>query len=187
MSTDIGVIAEEKNDVEVLYEFTCKLTLENKFSFSKFYAHGCGKLRRKCGAWAHNLLTRGCSLLVIIHDLDDNDEITLKKELQDHINSNAFAGTLILIPKYEIEAWLLSDELALKDIFNMNKAPKVPKHPENVPHPKEYLRDLVWKCCKKQYINVIHNRKIAKAIRIERLSVCPSFSSYPTFITNILS
>jgi len=126
-------------------------------------------------------------LLVVIHDLDDNDEITLKKELQDLINSNAFAGTLILIPKYEIEAWLLSDELALKNIFNMNKAPKAPKHPENVRHPKEYLRDLVWKCCKKHYINVIHNQKIAKAIRIERLSICPSFSSYPTFIDNMLN
>ena len=44
----IGVIAEEVNDVEVLYEMTCKIVSENSFSFKLFVGHGCGKLRRKC-------------------------------------------------------------------------------------------------------------------------------------------
>ncbi len=70
----IGIIAEEASDVEVLYELTCKLMNENMFSFKKFIGHGCGKLHRKCTAWAENLLLRGCSHLVVIHDLDNNDE-----------------------------------------------------------------------------------------------------------------
>lgn len=187
MSATIGVIAEEQNDIDILYEITCKLTLEENFSFRKFVAHGCGKLRRKCGSWAHNLLTRGCSLLVVIHDLDEFDEICLRKELEGYVSCISFVDRLILIPIYEIEAWLLSDDLALKQTFNMNKLPKVPKHPEGIRNPKEYLRDMIWKYCKKYYINTIHNKKIARYIKIEKLCVCPSFSPYPTFVDKHLS
>lgn len=178
----IGVIAEEHSDIDVLYEITCKLTSENNFSFSRFVAHGCGKLRRKCRAWSQNLVRRGCSHLVVIHDLDNNDECCLRKELEGTVSGIAFTSHLILIPVYEIEAWLLCDPLALKQTFGMSKTPKVPVHPETVRDPKEHLRDIVWKNCKKHYINTIHNEKIARTITIERLSVCPSFSPYPGFL-----
>ena len=124
----IGVIAEEYNDIDVLYEFTCKLTLERNFSFSKFVGHGCGKLKRKCRAWSHNLIRRGCSHLVVMHDLDNNDEDRLRKELENSLSDITFTGHLILIPVYEIEAWLLSDSLALKQTFGMKKTPKIECH-----------------------------------------------------------
>jgi len=183
-SVNIGVIAEEYDDVDVLYELTCKLTLENNFSFSKFISHGCGKLRNKCRAWSHILVRRGCSHLIVIHDLDTHNEGDLRDQLEQSVRGVGFTGHLILIPVYEIEAWLLSDPLALKQTFNMSKTPKVPVHPETIRHPKEHLRDIVWKSCKKRYINTIHNKKIAGAIRIERLSVCPSFSLYPEFLNH---
>ncbi len=182
MGVKIGVIAEEYDDIDVLYELTCKLTSESNFSFNRFVGHGCGKLRRKCRAWSENLIHRGCSHLVVMHDLDNNEEDCLRKELEDSVSGIAFTGHLILIPVHEIEAWLLSDPLALKQTFSMNKTPKVPAHPEAVRDPKEYLRGIVWKYCKKHYINTIHNKRIARATRIERLSACRSFSSYPEFL-----
>ena len=84
-SLKIGVIAEEKNDVEVLYELTCKIINEREFSFKQFVGHGCGKLRRKCGAWAVNLLRRGCTHLVVVHDLDKRNESELRAELDSAI------------------------------------------------------------------------------------------------------
>jgi len=182
MGVDIGVIAEEQNDIDVLYQLTCKLTLESNFSFSRFVGHGCGALRRKCRAWSHNLIQRGCNHLVVIHDLDNNDEDSLREELEKSVRGIAFTGYIILIPTYEIEAWLLSDPLALKQTFNMKKLPNTPKHPETIRNPKEYLRDIVWKYCQKHYINTIHNKRIATATRIDKLSVCCSFSPYPDFI-----
>lgn len=176
------MIAEEQNDIDVLYAFTCKLISESSFSFSKFIGHGCGKLRRKCRAWSHVLFQRGCSHLVVIHDLDTNDEGCLRQELEDSIEGINFIDRVILIPVYEIEAWLLSDPLAIKDTFSMSKLPRISKHPETIRNPKEYLRDIVWKYCKKYYINTIHNKKIAEEIRIERLSVCCSFAAYPEFL-----
>ena len=187
MAVNIGVIAEELNDIEVLYEFTCKLIPESSFSFSKFIGHGCGKLRRKCNAWTKNLIQRGCSHIVIIHDLDENDESTLRKELENNIIERISTYSLILIPIFEIEAWLLTDPLALKQSFNMKKTPKIKHHPETIRNPKEYLRNIVFKYSQKQYINTIHNRQIASNIRIDRVSSCSSFISYPGFVTNYIS
>lgn len=182
MGVKIGVIAEEQSDIDVLYELTCKLTLESNFSFSKFIGHGCGKLRKKCRAWSQVLIRRGCSHLVVIHDLDNNDEDCLRQKLEDNVHDITFTGHIILIPVYEIEAWLLSDPLALKQIFSMNKLPNISKHPETIRNPKQYLRDIVWKYCKKYYLNTVHNKKIARETRIEKLSACLSFSPYSEFL-----
>jgi len=97
----IGVIAEDNNDVDVLYEITCKLTKENSFSFKKFVGHGSGMLRRKCTAWAKNLLLRGCTHLVVLHDLDENNENELRKKLNDCVKNIKFKGYVILIPVKE--------------------------------------------------------------------------------------
>jgi hypothetical protein len=178
----IGVIAEEANDVDVLYEFTCKLVGERRFSFKHFVGHGCGKLRRKCSAWAENLLQRGCTEIVVVHDLDENDEGALRKELTRAIENTGCKAYVILIPTHELEAWLLVDAIAIQKVFAMAKLPRLPPRPETVPHPKEKLRDIVWQASRKRYVNTIHNRKIAAASRIAMLSACASFSPYPKFI-----
>jgi hypothetical protein len=182
MAVRIGIIAEEDNDVDVLYELTCKLTPESNFRFSKFVGHGCGKLRRKCGAWARNLIQRGCSHIVVMHDLDSNDKNVLYTELEGDIRHIGREYYLILIPVHEIEAWLLFDPVALKETFGMRKAPKTPTTPEKVSDPKKCLRDIVRKSCEKQYINTIHNKRIARAVRINKLLPCTSFSPYPDFL-----
>jgi len=187
MAVKIGIIAEEHNDIDVIYQFTCKLTPENSFSFSTFVAHGCGRLRNKCQAWSHNLIRRGCTHLVVIHDLDDKDQDSLRLELENSVRDTACSGRIILIPVFEIEAWLLSDPLALQQTFNMKKAPKIPQNPETIRHPKEYLRDIVWKDSKKRYINTIHNKKIASILRIDKISICSSFTPYPAFVSTTIA
>lgn len=178
----IGVIAEEKNDVEVIYELTCKVIRENQFAFSHFVGHGCGKVRGKGQAWAKNLLAGGCSHLVMVHDLDEREEKHLRSLLEEKIEDSDFEQKIVLIPVEEIEAWLLSDSEALKTVFNIQKLPKVPRWPETIKNPKEALGDAVQKNSKTQYINTVHNRHIAKALSIAKLNRCPSFSPYPEFL-----
>jgi hypothetical protein len=187
MAVNIGVIAEEHNDIDVLYQFTCKLAPENSFSFSTFAAHGCGRLRKKCRAWSENLIQRGCTHLVVIHDLDDEDQDALRAVLENSVRDIAFSGRIILIPVFEIEAWLLSDPLALQQTFNMRKSPKIPQKPETIPNPKEYLRDIVWKYSKKHYINTIHNKRIASVLSIDKVLLCNSFAPYPAFVSTIIA
>ena len=121
----IGVIAEEKIDVDVLYELTCKIVRENSFSFASFVGHGCGKLRKKCKAWAQNLVDRGCSHVVVVHDLDTRNERRLRATLEREINEVRAELKVVLVPVEELEAWLLSDPEALKVVFNMKKLPKI--------------------------------------------------------------
>lgn len=182
----VGVIAEEKNDIEVLYELTRKLINENSFSFSHFVGHGCGKLRRKCGAWAENLIKRGCTLLVVIHDLDKRNEFQLRATLEGHIKGLPFKHSVVLIPIEEIEAWLLSDPNAIKAVFNMRKIPRIPNQPERISDPKKFLSNLITRNSKSHYLNTIHNRKIAAELVIRSLKRCPSFSRYPVFLSEAL-
>ena len=187
MAVNIGVIAEERNDIEVLYEFTCKLVPENSFTFSSFAAHGCGRLRNKCRGWSNNLIQRGCTHLVIIHDLDTEVQNTLRAELDNSVRDTGFSGRIILIPVFEIEAWLLSDPLAIQQTFGMKRLPNVPQNPETIPHPKEYLRDVVWKYSKKRYVNTIHNKKVASVLSIRKALSCGSFAPYQPFLSNTIT
>ena len=182
----IGVIAEATSDVEILYQLTCKLIDENTFSFKKFVGRGCGKLRTKCTAWATNLITKGCSYLVVIHDLDDNDESDLRRELTGAVAGIPYKAHLILIPVREIEAWLLTDANALQKVFGFAKSPKLPGQPENIPDPKAKLAEVVWKSGRKHYVNTIHNKKIASAMSISKAKTCASFRPYPVFVSKHL-
>lgn len=178
----IGIIAEEDNDVEVIIAITAKIVPKNSFTTKKFVGHGCGKLRRKCSAWAESLQASGCDLLVVVHDLDRHLEDDLRTSITKSIKTTRFRGSTILIPVEELEAWLLSDAEALRNQFEMAHTPKIPANPEKIKSPKEYLRDLVWKMTKKRYLNTIHNKKIAERVSLERLKRCKSFSGYPEFI-----
>ena len=183
---NIGIIAEERNDIEVLYELTSKLIPVNDFSFKKFVAHGCGKLRRKCKSWAENLFRRGCKHIVVLHDLDASLEHELREELTTYVNSVGFDAFIILIPVHEIEAWLLVDSKALRKVFSMKKHPKTPMNHESILIPKKKLEEIVWKNTKKYYVNTIHNQKIAKELVLGRINRrCHSFRPYSNFINTI--
>ena len=184
-ATQIGVIAEEINDVEVIYEITCKIIKEEDFAFKRFVGHGCGKVRRKCRAWARILVERGCSHIVVVHDLDDREEETLRCELEEKIADLQFIYAVVLIPVREMEAWLLSDRQALKTVFNMRRLPRLPKWPETITNPKKFLADVVRNNSKSQYLNTIHNRRIARSISISNLDRCASFLRYPEFLGKI--
>ena len=184
-SIKIGIIAEEQNDIDVIYELTTKLINSNKFTFKKFVSHGCGKLRRKCSAWAQILKTSGCTFLIVVHDLDKNDEKKLRFTLERELTGVNFTNSIVLIPIEEMEAWLLSDPTAIKSVFNMKKLPKIPKHPENINSPKEFLSQLVKSNSKTQYLNTVHNKRIAEAVSISQLGACPSFTCFPPFLEQV--
>lgn len=179
----MGVIAEEKNDVEVIYQLTCKLVQKRSFKFHQFIGHGCGKVRKKCRAWAKNLIARGCTHIVVLHDLDEFNENELREELEVSIRDLRYTASIILIPVYEIEAWLLFDPDAIRKAFSMTKTPKVPRRPEIIKDPKEKLKEIVWHNSRKYYVNTIHNQRIAALMDISKLSNCNSFRLYPQFIS----
>jgi hypothetical protein len=177
----MGIIAEDDSDVAVLSEITLTLLKPHRIGFNRFVGHGCGKLRRKCGAWARTLVQQGCPWIVVVHDLDVHDERELHAQLTEAIAPAGAKASVVLIPKREIEAWLLYDGEAIAAAFNQDQQPRLPGNPESLLHPKKHLRDLIWKKYRKEYLNTIHNARIAKRIDVSLLTRAGSFAPHPVF------
>ena len=181
----IGIIAEDDSDVAVLRELTSSLLKPHTIGFKRFVGDGCGKLRRKCGAWALNLVRQGCPCIVVVHDLDENDEAQLRALLSGAIAPARARASVILIPKREIEAWLLYDAQAIARAFRENQQPPVPGNPESLNDPKKHLSELIWRRYHKDYLNTLHNALIAKHITVSRLRPCPSFARHYVFVATV--
>lgn len=189
MSKDlIGVIAEDNSDVDCIKHLVRKIRSDSNFGFKKFVGQGCGKISRKANAWAKVLKTQGCSSLILIHDLDRNSKIDLMGKLQSAINPSPIDNHLICIPVEEMEAWFLSDEDAFKSVFSITKKCNLPKKPESVQSPKEYIGDIVRKMTdsKVDYLNTKHNEKISEVISVDKIAEkCESFNELMQFVKKI--
>jgi len=181
----MGIIAEDDSDVAVLREITLAMLKPHAIGFSRFVGDGCGKLRRKCGAWARNLVQQGCPWIVVVHDLDVYDEQRLRSELSDAIAPARAKASVVLIPKREIEAWLLYDGGAIAAAFRENKRPRLPGNPESLVDPKKHLRDLIWKKYRKDYLNTVHNALIAKYVDVSLLGRSRSFAPHFVFTRTV--
>jgi hypothetical protein len=177
----IGVIAEDDSDVAVIREITLTLLSPYCIGFRSFVGDGCGKLRRKCGAWASVLIQQGCPWIIVVHDLDDYNEAELRELLAGTLANSNPTVSVVLLPKREIEAWLLYDPAAIAGVFNKTIRPTLPGDPESVLDPKKYLRDLIKKIYAKQYLNTVHNPLIAKRINVNLLRRATSFAPHPVF------
>jgi hypothetical protein len=182
--TRIGVLAEDSSDVDVVKELIRKFKSPNSFCIRHFAADGCGKLRNKCRAWANQLHLKGCSVLLLIHDLDRRNLAGLRKDLVSALNPCPIATHTIVIPIEEIEAWLMSDGNALKRAFSLKKAPNLSGNPEYIVSPKEKLESLVWRLSgkSKRYINTVHNAVIAKHVTVSNLRRCAAFHEFERFV-----
>lgn len=187
MTTKIGVIAEDNSDVDVINELVVKIS-NKEIAIRKFVGHGCGKLRRECHQWAQNLKGQGCSLLILLHDLDNNDLSQLRAQLSQALHPSPIRSNVIIIPVKEIEAWLLSDEIAIRAAMNLRVAVKRISNPESVGNPKEYLGRLVEQKSNgtKHYLNTVHNKRIAALLSLEKLRRCRSFAPLESFVTENL-
>jgi hypothetical protein len=122
------------------------------------------------------LVQQGCPWLVVVHDLDVNDEAELRAQLGAAITPARAKLSVILLPKREIEAWLLYDAKAIATAFRERQLANLPGNPEALTDPKRYLRDLIWKKYRKEYLHTIHNPQIAAHIKLSALGRSVSFT-----------
>lgn len=184
MSATVGVIAEDNSDVEVLKELIKKILPNVKFSMKHFVGHGCGKIIGKCYQWAGVLKTKGCSTLIVLHDLDQRDLGVLNSELNQALANCAIPKNTIVIPIREIEAWLISDSLAIQKAMNIHESIPPFPNPEEIMDPKKKISEVVYLRSgrTKRYINSVHNRKIAAELDLANLRRCSSFLPLEEFV-----
>jgi Domain of unknown function (DUF4276) len=182
---NIGIIAEDESDVAVIREITLTLLKPSTIGFKRFVGNGCGKLRRKCGAWAKILVDQGCHCIAVAHDLDTNNEAQLRAELETAVAPAKAQASVVLIPRREIEAWLLYDAEAIAKAFREHKRPALPGNPEALGDPKKHLRNLVRAKYGKRYLHTVHNVLIAKHINVARLAGSHSFAPHLNFVQRV--
>jgi hypothetical protein len=179
----LGIIAEDSSDVEVVAIILRKLAPRKAFAIKRFVGNGCGKLKGKCHVWAEQLSASGCSVLLLVHDLDRQNLKELRGSLEKSLAPCPLAKYLIVIPVEEIEAWLLADPAAVREVFKLKRLPKVPANPETINDPKGRLTGIVWFGSEKsrRYVNAIHNVKIAERVSVGALKRCASFRPLSEF------
>lgn len=184
-NSPIGIIAEDDSDVNSLMILVHKIAGNNKIGVKQFVGGGCGKIIKKCNSWANQLRAKGCKVLILAHDLDKKNFAHLKQNIEDALKPSPFENYLICIPTEEIEAWILSDNEAIKSGMNLKTVPQEFFHPEKIKSPKEEIEKIVRKLSsgEKSYINAIHNEKIIPHLSIEKAKTrCPSFAPFHDFI-----
>ena len=181
----MGIIAEDDSDVAVIREITSTLIKPYNLGFKRFVGYGCGKLRRKCGAWTAVLVAQGCSWIVVAHDLDFYEEVQLRAELTNAVTAATARPSIVLIPRREIEAWLLYDAAAIAKAFRSHALAPLPGNPELLADPKKHLRNLVKTRYRKSYLHTIHNPIIARHIKTTLLQRSASFRPHIAFVASV--
>lgn len=181
----IGIIAEDESDFCSIRILIQRLANTESISMKRFLGKGCGKIKRKCNSWANQFIIKGCSHLIIVHDLDTNNVKLLYEQISNALNPNPFKNYLICIPVQELEAWLLSDPEAIRKGMKLRKTPKIKYHPESINSPKEYLEKVVHQASdgEKIYIPTNHNEKIASELSLKKAKKCSSFIPLSEFIS----
>ena len=184
MTTFIGLIAEGDSDVDVIGVIVGKITTKPYSVGKNFVGDGCGKILGKCRAWAANLKARGCSLLILVHDLDTKNVKTLRNTLIDALTPAPISNYVIVIPVREIEAWLLADHEAIMRAVKAEKRLKKIPNPETIDDPKKRLRKEISRITnnRKAYVSTTHNKIIAQYAQLANLRRCSSFPPLENFV-----
>lgn len=183
MTYRIGIIAEDNSDVDVLYELIGKIAQSKGFVIRKFAANGCGRILGKCCQWAHQLSRQGCTLLVIVHDLDARVLAEFRPKIEQACRPSPIEKHVVIIPVREIEAWLLSDSQAIQKALNLKQ--KVPHigDPEALLDPKKMLGETIYlKSAKTKRYVVNDNQRIARKVELKNIRRCSSFLPLEKFI-----
>lgn len=181
-----AVLAEDRSDAETLSLLIKRIRNNNGLRVKWKGFGGSGDLFRN-GAKDINLFhtAHNCTHFVVCHDADDGNVDDRRKRIVDTIikPSGIEAKFCALVPVQEIEAWFLSDLVAVKSVFNGIDSNRHVGRPEDVKDPKENLVGLVRRAkSQPRYITSIHNPKIAEYLNIGVVrKKCPSFEPFYDF------
>jgi hypothetical protein len=93
----VGIIAEDDCDVDSIRTLIHRIKNNTNIGVRKFVGKGCGKINRKSNAWANQLKQKGCTTLILVHDLDAHDLVELNERIRTALEPSAINNYLICI------------------------------------------------------------------------------------------
>ena len=186
----IALIAEDDTDCNAIRKIVHRVLGED-VTTKKWASKGCSTLKKKLTAKIKLLSNEGCSIFIIVHDLDRNpqndslnNETELRSELEELSSKIESLKKHICIPIEELEAWFWSDPEVIKYLGGQKG--KAHPNPHEIKSPKEKLIELsVGKNRKPRYstnMNVELAARLNLALCYDR---CPSFENLLNFLRSL--
>ena len=188
----VGILAEDRTDCDTLKVLVQRMLAArgHTASFKHRGKDGAAHLVRKAKVWMSELADEGCTVLLLVHDLDRspanqmlNDQHALRVRL-DKIPVPKGVVRYICIPIEELEAWFWSCPNALERIAPGTGKDRVQSSPERLTKPKEALIRLSasQRDGKARYTTG-QNPELAELLDLELCARrCPSFRDLHTFL-----
>lgn len=174
-----GIIAEDISDYISICVLIKRIAMVDRITTSKKLGAGKGKINRKYVSWCEELLKDGCHVVVILIDQDRE----IASDIETKINSaikNLRGRYIVCVPVEEIEAWVLADINALREVFEIKESIKEVRSPEMQTSPKEMIEKIIKKATgnRKMYVKTSHNPKIFENIDLCKLGNCQQFVKF---------
>lgn len=187
----IGVIGEDKSDVDVLTRLIRRLANDDRYPVKGMGYTGSGELFKKGPKQLRSYYQAfGCVRFVICYDADrDDPEKRFEKITDEIIDASRLACKFCaLVPIQEIEAWILADINAVSRVITSWTPNAEISNPESINDPKEHLRSLSKRYKKPLYSPAVHNAKVAAHLDLDKVfRKCQSFRPLAEFVKNGVS
>lgn len=178
-----GVLAEDRSDAESLKGIIRSIARNQRLPVKAKGFGGCGELVTKGPRQLKLFAEQGCRYYIICRDADGPSQVAATLQLQA-----AFAGRLnervcLVVPVQELEAWLIADEAAIRNVIPSLKIKPVGS-PESIPSPKEWLtRESRKDRTRPLFVPQVHNELIAVKLDVGIVQKkCPSFLPLAEFV-----
>jgi hypothetical protein len=186
-----GVIGEDKSDVATLKVLIKRLAKNESLSVKTKGYSGCAEMLRKGAKQFHAWAGISVTKFIVCYDADKDPPNQRFKVAFDQILDEATASGeyCIVIPVQELEAWILADIAAVKNVFTSWSPQTQIVTPENIVDPKEHLEKLSrMQNNRPRYIHAVHNEVLARHLDLKVVAQkCISFTPLRDFVVNNVS
>lgn len=194
MSLRIGVLAEDRTDTDALVTILRRIVPREVGIIPRApTSGGCSALRRKARGYIRELATRGCTVVILVHDLDRspaNAELNNEDKLREKLEKIACPGSITsfyCIPVEELEAWFWSDQ-GIIDRIGRGKHGKASSRPHTIRKPKEELMRRSRRAGRRPVYSPNMNAELAQELDLELCAErCRSFGELLTFVKSQVS
>jgi hypothetical protein len=186
----IALIAEDDTDCDAIRKIVHRVLGED-VTTKKWASKGCSALKKKLTAKLKLLSNEGCSIFIIVHDLDRNpqndslnNETELRSKLEKLSSGVESFNKHICIPIEELEAWFWSDPEVIK--YLGGEKGKAHPNPHEIKSPKKKLIELSVGENRKPRYSTNMNVELAERLNLNICSDhCPSFKNLLNFLRSL--
>ncbi|PZO44127.1 MAG: hypothetical protein DCF19_02665 [Pseudanabaena frigida] len=186
----IALIAEDNTDCEAIRKIVHRVIGAN-VTTQKWASNGCSSLKKKLTSKLKVLSREGCSIFIVVHDLDRNPqngslnyEPALRSKLEVLSSEVRSHNKHICIPIEELEAWFWSDPAVLEYLGGEKGKARV--NPDQIKSPKEELIKLSVGENRKPRYSTNMNVELAARLNLDLCSDrCPSFKDLLKFLRSL--